>query len=965
VVDSRKAHRLISVTYYFLRMKNALFLLFFLLVIISCNTSKTEPAIPIGDDELSNIEKRNLWMERMHWAAPGTDWRKVEETNAKNAVAIREEKRLLYGRTTTAESFAGGLLNGTWSERGPSNNNGSTRNLDYDVATNMVYAMSAGGNLWKCLLTGNNWTLLNDNMQFDARAFKVFTKSTGGKRIIVSSGQQLYWSDDDGATFNLSGGTFFPVAWKSNFFSKIIVLNDAAQTIYALTYNQDNIIGTTPRHYLFMSTDKGLTYTRINIFNGGGGSRNEVFMTNPYNTNLVYVTDITAVTNRIALYEINGATVTPISSATAVINSGASPLTGVQIGNVLTLYFLRNNLELYKRVNNAGVWGDWTFVKNTPVSSWTMLDVAMDDANKVYFGDIELYRSTNGGVGFTKASTWTAYYTNVAGSMHADVFGLFHFKRTDNTIFQLVNNDGGVVLSNDDLVTTTNLSSTTLNNSQPYDIITDTLNSAVIYSGTQDQGMQRTTVATVPGIFSTTQFISGDYGYLALTNNNTKLWGVYPGRVYYFANAATANYGASTVGSWLIPGTTVPNAGWMPPLKATANKAANEVFIGGGNTSGGAGSHLIKLVASGTTTLTPTQYPYDFRANSNNTTSGVSSLEVSLRDANKLYVATEDGTFFYSNDNAATWNKTATFSGTTGFYLYGQSIVASKITSGLVWYGGSGYSNPGVFKSTDGGVSFTAINNGLPPTLIHEMVANTTETMLFAATDAGPYVYVVANNQWYPMIGAITPASMYMAVEYIRSSNTVRFATHGRGIFDFVIQQGAVPVNGFNLAASLNNKKVDLKWTTFTETNNDYFEVQKSADGISFTKIGKVNSNGNGNSSTTQHYLTTDATPASGINFYRLKQVDKNGEISFSNIAKIKMAQKSEIIISPNPVVDNFSVSTQMDLQQIKLLDSKGKLVRSFTNASSYNISNLPKGVYILQIINKQNEIQTTKLFKQ
>lgn len=85
----------------------------------------------------------------------------------------------------------------------------------------------------------------------------------------------------------------------------------------------------------------------------------------------------------------------------------------------------------------------------------------------------------------------------------------------------------------------------------------------------------------------------------------------------------------------------------MLPIEASANKANNFVYVGGGNTSGGGGSYLLKLTSDPTTTaITATQFAYDFRANSNSTTSSISALEVSLIDANKLYVAAEDGTFF-------------------------------------------------------------------------------------------------------------------------------------------------------------------------------------------------------------------------------------------------------------------------------------------------------------------------------
>jgi hypothetical protein len=946
-------------------MKIFLQIAFSLSLLMGCKDNK-QSTFPeaMGDDEVNNLKKRDLWFEAMHRVAPGTNWHTIEAANAIAAVEIKKQRRLQNGSSAILETFAGGLLTGTWSERGATNIAGSNLAVDYDAPTNMIYTISAGGSLWRGPLTGNNWTLLNDDVQFSSRAIKVFNKLSGGRRLLMSKDDILYWSDDEGATITQSNGIFFPVPWGGNYIASMVVLNDPGQTIYVLTHNWDDVLGWAARHYLFRSTDGGLNFTRINIFTTGND--NEVSMVNPYNSNLLYVSDIRAIANRIDLYEVNGDVLTQVTSNTAIAGIGASPLAGVLLGNTLTLYILKNNNQLYKRVKTNTTWADWAPVNSTPTSSWNRLDVGIDDANKIYYGNINAYRSNNGGTNFTVVNDWSEYYSNIAGKLHADMMEMKHFKKTDNTIFQLINNHGGVAVSYDNMLTTLNLSLTGFNNSQSYDIITDTITPDRLFSGTQDQGMQVCTNTLTPGLLNFTQILSGDYGYLELTANNSRLWGVYPGTVYYWVDPGLPG---SSFWSWSIPGTNIPNYGWMPPLKATTNAAANEVYIAGGNTSGSSGSYLIKLSATlnAPVTFTPTQFAYDFRANSNNGTSGISTMGVSSIDVGKLYIATEDGAFFYSNDNGANWNKTATFNGTTGWYLYGQAILASKLTSGLVWYGGSGYSNPGIFKSIDGGISFTAINNGLPQTLIHEIAANADESMLFAATDAGPYVYVVANNQWYPMIGASTPIQMYTAVEYIRSSNTVRFATHGRGIFDFKITTGPLPVTGLQLNATLQpDKNVLLNWNTITEIGNKYFTIEKSENGTAaFNTIATVNAYGNGNSSNSQTYQFTDASIAKGIQYYRIKQVDKNGKLQYSNIVKINGNKGVEITIAPNPVKNIFSLSPVTQIQQVKVFNSAGMHVKDYVPSVQYNISDLPAGIYILAVTTKNNEVQKIKIVKQ
>ncbi|MEQ1554968.1 MAG: T9SS type A sorting domain-containing protein, partial [Ferruginibacter sp.] len=933
-----------------------------ILFLSGCSNFNTEPK-PMGDDEEANKEARERWFENMHRAAPGTNWKTIEATNKINALAIKQERKL-YSSRVTSETFAAGLLTGTWEEKGPNNNAGRMVASSFDSPTNTIYNISDGGVLWKGTLVANNWTILNDDIVFGNRAISVFNKTSGGRRLMVSFAEKLYWSDDEGATFTMSTGPVTPIGWGGNYFSKIIVLNDASKTIYALARNWNNIAADwNARHTLYISTDQGVSFSVVKVFNSGAD--NEVCLNNPYNSNLVYVTDVSnIVANRISLYEITGSTVTTVAAgATAIVNGGQSPLAGTVVGTTLTLYCLVNNNKLYRRTKNTstGVWADWTLRSTTPINANNVLDVSTTVANNVYFGGVDAYKSTNGGSSFTIINGWASYYGAPATQLHADIFEMKHFKKADNSIVQTINCDGGVYSSTDNITTVTNLSMLNLNNSQSYDILTDTITPSILYDGSQDQGLQRIDAATTAGKQTSIQIISGDWGYLTLTKNNSRLWSMYPGNVYYCNNPSTAIASGASVSNYTVPGTNLGNVGWMLPIEASANKANNFVYVGGGNTSGGGGSYLLKLTGDPTTTaITATQFAYDFRANSNSTTSSISALEVSLIDANKLYVAAEDGTFFYSNDNGITWVKSTTFTGLTGYWLYGQSILASKQTSGLVWYGGSGYGTPGVYKSTNGGTTFTAINTGLPSTLINELAANNDESMLFAATDAGPYVYIVANDQWYPMIGANTPLQVYRSVEYIRSSNTVRFATYGRGVFDFVISSTVLPITGLNLkATALPNKNVQINFTTETEIDNDYFEVQRSTpNNNTFDKITTIKANGNGNSNTKQHYQTIDNYLAGGNYLYRIKQVDKNGKIDFSNIIKIAVTKTDKINVLPNPVSDYFTLSQNNEVKKVKLLDQNGKLIKEFQPQQQYSINSLPAAIYFVQITTNQNEIQ-------
>ncbi|HEY1038492.1 MAG TPA: hypothetical protein VGF30_03760, partial [Bacteroidia bacterium] len=83
-------------------------------------------------------------------------------------------------------------------------------------------------------------------------------------------------------------------------------------------------------------------------------------------------------------------------------------------------------------------------------------------------------------------------------------------------------------------------------------------------------------------------------------------------------------------------------------------------------------------------------------------------------------------------------------------------------------------------------------------------------------------------------------------------------------------------------AEGLKNHTVQLKWQTASETNNNYFELQRSTDDLNFTDIARID--GAGNSNTLINYKYIDENPIQGNNYYRLKQVDFDGNFHYSPI---------------------------------------------------------------------------------
>lgn len=117
----------------------------------------------------------------------------------------------------------------------------------------------------------------------------------------------------------------------------------------------------------------------------------------------------------------------------------------------------------------------------------------------------------------------------------------------------------------------------------------------------------------------------------------------------------------------------------------------------------------------------------------------------------------------------------------------------------------------------------------------------------------------------------------------------------------FAINKNTVSMLLFD--AQYQEEKVDVNWITATETNNNFFILERSSDGNSFSEVSKVK--GSGNSTTVNEYNSTDYYPLSGVSYYRLKQVDSEGNHNYSDVIAIHIKNKSAF--------DFISVETTMN----------------------------------------------------
>ncbi|MCB0661164.1 MAG: T9SS type A sorting domain-containing protein [Saprospiraceae bacterium] len=776
----------------FLSRYNTFFVFFFILFLFSCkNENQTDyPAATeiAGEEDGNNRLKREAWFELMHQTAPGDDWRKMEY---QNQMSIHHEnaarKGLLQNRSGFVE-LAGGKLVGEWRERGSQNQAGSVFDTWYDQDSDEIWVISAGGSLFKGPRSGNEWEVVMEDLQLNPGILQ-FVDKDQGRRLFAFAGRVPHYSDDEGVTWQSSNGVLIKNQQWANFKTPVL-LNDSLHTFYLISKPDywDNA-------RIYKSTDLGENFTSIHTIPTHEMDR--FALCKPHHSEEVfYIEKGNAET---VFFKIDPETDDLIElSRNTQFNFGEARanLAGIKMDSVYRWVVYGEEDEVNYSYVSEDFGATWTRKGELEDRPWNVgIYMSPTNPNFLLAGAVHCMYSINGGETWQRRNDWWAYYNNVEGALHADMMTFSEFETTDGEVFSLISNHGGLNVTYDRLQRIQNLGLTSLNVSQYYSVRTDPKDPFYIYAGSQDQGFQIANSFGQDEGVDFDQVISGDYGHTVFSKNGNHLWTVYPGgSVSFYAVPSTGN---RTTG-WDVDSEN--ESVWIPPLMESPDQSKNVVYMAGGNVDGGPGSYMIQLEFFAGN-INASQLPFNFKDESAG--GELSAMTFSKVNLNRWYAATTNGRFFVSDDSGQNWEQTVNFI-PGGHYLYGQTIVASQRDSNLVFLGGSGYSNPAVFRSTDGGQTFQPLDNGLPATLVFEMVMGPDERFLYAGTEAGPYVYSFEDEEWFAMAEGIAPIQSYWSVEYVPFLNIIRFGTYGRGIWDFEIKDLVSTENPDGLVNDIN-----------------------------------------------------------------------------------------------------------------------------------------------------------------
>ncbi|HTE10277.1 MAG TPA: T9SS type A sorting domain-containing protein, partial [Chitinophagaceae bacterium] len=187
-----------------------------------------------------------------------------------------------------------------------------------------------------------------------------------------------------------------------------------------------------------------------------------------------------------------------------------------------------------------------------------------------------------------------------------------------------------------------------------------------------------------------------------------------------------------------------------------------------------------------------------------------------------------------------------------------------------------------------------------------------------------------------------------------------------------IFNQLALPVSILSFTGNWKNAEVSLQWTTDKETNIDSYEIQRSEDGVNFSKKGTVTAL---NVASKHDYTWYDNSLSQAYYYYRIKIVEKSGTIKYSTVLLLKDTQQVKgvrVKILPNPIDNWFVTSFQDKITgsiSVRMLDMSGKEVwKGEQHANDvYNLTftidkHIMPGVYVIQVRDSSNYEASSKV---
>lgn len=168
-----------------------------------------------------------------------------------------------------------------------------------------------------------------------------------------------------------------------------------------------------------------------------------------------------------------------------------------------------------------------------------------------------------------------------------------------------------------------------------------------------------------------------------------------------------------------------------------------------------------------------------------------------------------------------------------------------------------------------------------------------------------------------------------------------------------------LPLVWLSFKATPQNKTALLQWSTAQEHNTRNFTIQQSSNGINWTDIGSLPAAGNSN--TPGNYSFVHTAPATGLNHYRILQIDMDNRYTYSDVKTLRFTTTDEpILITGNPVTNNILIIQVNTATELSMYTVDGKLVwkeQVHTGTKYFDLSRYAKGAYLLKTNSTSHKI--------
>lgn len=836
---------------------------------------------------------------------------------------------------------------------------------------NIVYVGTAQGGLYRSTDGGATWTPLLDNALSLAIGAVAIAPSQP-ETIYVGTGEPNFSADsffgagiyriDNASTSPTITGPIGSSSFNGRGIGKIIVSpTDPATIFVASTSGVGGIVsagpaGALPNRGVYRSTNATAavpTFTQIGVL----GSPNNNFSVrdiaiDPNDPNILVANLV--VGNGGIYRSTNALGATPTWTQILLMANGTAGTSNIATEFASIHPIADPNATFYAATGNvAAGTGVGRILKSTDggasfsqISATTFCNpqcfyniaVAVDPTNKnnVYIGGTGANTfdvSTDGGTTFTPSQD----------NIHTDSHAIAVSASTPTTIY--FGSDGGIYKSVNSGTTWTSLNTTTFRATQFMSIALHPTDANFSIGGTQDNG---TEYRNPSNTWTRSDF--GDGGYSVIDQNATNTVSVNMYHTYFNGSTLTGyaytNSSATTEGGWLFRGCSGATANGISCTATVNFYAPLERGPGNPNPIYYGADRLYRSVDFGVNNATVSQ----------TFASPISAIGISAQNDNVRIIGQNNGGIFGTTTGSTTLSDFDALGAIPNVAIGRTVIDPTNVNTAYVTL--SAYGQTSVWKTTtlnNANPAWTAAagsgGTAIPAIPVNSfVVVPTNSNILFAGTDIGVYESADGGATWNPFgtgLPAVAVFGMALTVD-----SKLRIATHGRGMWEIPISS-VLPVKWISIDGNLNSQKHSMINWKVQEFNIANYEVEKSADGASFTSIGIVNSKGDG----TNSYSFLENVSLNGTGFYRIKQSDFDGKTSYSSIIKLVTDRSSFISLFPTPAKDQVTVTVGTDILKTnaQLVDFSGKVVKSFVIQSlsfSLDLSSYADGVYLLKFEN-------------